>query len=226
MHKPNAFAVFNVGCKEIAIVITPQKSNVLQHRRLSSSPQAANDRRGWARQRSRAGVILAVAIAISAGTPLAFAQTSSPPAQPGQGGMMGPGARPGMMMGRMGGMMPMAHGMGMRFEHVEGRLAFLKAELKITPEQAPQWGKFAEAYRAVAAKARERMQQMMQGGQAGADTAAATAPERLDRHERMLADHLDALRTIKAAFDPLYAVLGDEQKKTADQLIGSPMLPM
>ncbi len=31
-------------------------------------------------------------------------------------------------------------------DHVEGRLAFLKAELKIIDAQAPLWGKFAEAH--------------------------------------------------------------------------------
>ncbi len=35
--------------------------------------------------------------------------------------------------------------------------------------------------------------------------------------------HLEALRKLKAAIDPLYAALSDEQKKTADQLIVGPM---
>jgi hypothetical protein len=29
--------------------------------------------------------------------------------------------------------------------HVEGRIAFLKTELKITEAQSPQWNQFAEA---------------------------------------------------------------------------------
>jgi LTXXQ motif family protein len=87
-------------------------------------------------------------------------------AMPGQG--MGSGAvvQPGTqqsgtqqhgMMGNMGQMMPMMRqmmmgqqggmGMGMPFEHVEGRIAFLKAELKITDAQAPQWNAFAETLR-------------------------------------------------------------------------------
>src|SRR5689334_24001092 len=51
------------------------------------------------------------------------------------------GSQPGMM-GNMGQMMPMRQmmmgqqgGMGMPYEHVEGRIAFLKAELKITDAQ-------------------------------------------------------------------------------------------
>jgi len=35
--------------------------------------------------------------------------------------------------------------------------------------------------------------------------------------------HLEALRKFKAAVDPLYAALGDEQKKTADELLIGPM---
>jgi LTXXQ motif family protein len=37
------------------------------------------------------------------------------------------------------------------------------------------------------------------------------------------AAHLEALRKLKSAIDPLYAALSDEQKKTADQLMVGPM---
>lgn len=55
--------------------------------------------------------------------------------------MMGPG----MMMGP--GTMPMI-GMMDPARHVEGRLAFLRAELKITEAQTPQWNAFTDALRA------------------------------------------------------------------------------
>ena len=35
--------------------------------------------------------------------------------------------------------------------------------------------------------------------------------------------HLNVLRTLKEAVDPLYAALGDDQKKTADRLMIGPM---
>ena len=38
----------------------------------------------------------------------------------------------------------------------------------------------------------------------------------------MLSAHLDAVRQIKAAVEPLYASFSDEQKRTADELV-SPM---
>ena len=56
------------------------------------------------------------------------------------GGTMGGGAG-GPMMGMMGrgGMMSMMMG-----DHIEGRIAFLKAELKITDVQMLQWNAFAD----------------------------------------------------------------------------------
>ena len=88
------------------------------------------------------------------------------------GGMMGQqDGQPGMM-GNMGQMMPMMRqmmmgqqgGMGMPFEHVEGRIAFLKAELKITDAQAPQWNAFADTLRSNAKAHRATHQQMTTDG--------------------------------------------------------------
>jgi hypothetical protein len=141
--------------------------------------------------------------------------------------MMGDQMMGGQMMGGdMGRMMSMMHGGGMMggmpFEHVEGRLAFLKTELKIAPAQEPQWGKFADAFRSVAKSAQGMHRQMMGGGHMMGGQAT-TVPQRLDAYEKMLNVRLDAVRTMKAAFDPLYASLSDEQKKTADELVGGRM---
>ena len=38
----------------------------------------------------------------------------------------------------------------------------------------------------------------------------------------MLTVRLEAVRTVRAAFDPLYASLSDEQKRMADELLASP----
>jgi hypothetical protein len=123
------------------------------------------------------------------------------------------------MMGMMGqgGMMAMM-GMG---EHIEGRIAFLRAELKITDAQLPQWNAFADALRANAKRMsgmrNTMMQNMSQGG------TSASAPARLDRMEKMMTAMLDAVKTTKAALGPLYAALSDDQKKVADELIQGPM---
>jgi len=124
----------------------------------------------------------------------------------GQGGMM-------RMMGH--GMMSMM-GMG---DHVEGRIAFLKAELKITDAQMSAWSAFADVLRANGRRMTEMRNSMMQGGMMGQGGASMSAPDRLDRMERMMTAALDAVKETKSALTPLYAVLTDEQKKTADGLL-------
>jgi len=101
--------------------------------------------------------------------------------------------------------------------HIDGRLAFLKTELKITDAQLPLWNAVADAIRANA-KGMGAMAEGMMGS-----TQAAALPDKLAAREKMLTARLDALRKLKAAVDPLYTALSDEQKKTADELIMGPM---
>jgi hypothetical protein len=111
----------------------------------------------------------------------------------------------------------MMMGPGMMGQHVEGRIAFLRAELGITPAQEAPWNAFAEALRASAqamADMHGQMMPMMQGG-----PQAVPLPQRLELHERMMASHLEALRRVRAAAGPLYAALDDRQKRIADTLM-------
>jgi hypothetical protein len=103
-------------------------------------------------------------------------------------------------------------------EHVEGRLAFLKTELKITDAQLPLWNNFAQTVRDNA----KSMGSVMQGGMAGMKPPAGI-PDKLAMREKMMTAHLKALQKIKTVVDPLYAAFTDEQKKAADQLMLSPM---
>ena len=115
---------------------------------------------------------------------------------------------------------PAAAGPGMpgaMARYVEGRLAFLKTELKITDAQLPLWNAVADAMRANA----KNMGDMAGGMMGGSQTA--TLPDKLAMREKMMTTHLEALRKFKAAVDPLYAALSDEQKKTADELLIGPM---
>jgi hypothetical protein len=142
----------------------------------------------------------------------------------GQMSMMGDGQMSmGAMMMRMMAMMP--HGgmmmpmMGMA-DHIEGRLAFLKTELKITDAQLPQWNAFADALRANATQASgmmKQMQAMMQGG------APPNLPARLDVVEKHLQAHLEMVQRLKTSLSPLYASFSDEQKRSADALFHGPM---
>ncbi len=145
------------------------------------------------------------------------------------GGMM---CGPGMMRGGgmdAAGMMPMMQmmanmmgpagmsemvmpGMDMA-DRVEGRIAFLKTELKITDAQAKPWDAFAQSLRDNAKKL-GGMRSMM-----GRGTGGATLAQRLDQQEQWYSARLDGIKSLKASFTPLYAALSDEQRKTADQLL-------
>lgn len=155
-----------------------------------------------------AGALLiaaAPAFAEDAHHPDGTGPTAPPAVSPmpsGEQGMMGPG-----MMSMMGQMMAP--------ERIEGRIAFLKTELKITDAQQPLWNAVAEALRANA-RAIAGMQGMMMPARGA---APQTLPQRIEDRERILAARLDALRQLKAALQPLYAALDDTQKRTADQLL-------
>jgi hypothetical protein len=146
----------------------------------------------------------------------AFAQQQEhkqhhPAGTPPPAGMQG---MSGNQMGGAGGMMGMMRmmmgqdGMGMMAGHVEGRLAFLKTELKIADAQLPLWNALADAIRANA----KSMSEMVSGGMMGG-SQTATLPEKLALHEKVMTAHLEGLRRLKTAVDPLYAALSPEQKK-------------
>jgi hypothetical protein len=124
-------------------------------------------------------------------------------------------AAPAPNMGMMGeaGAMPMMAMMRMMQgpSHIEGRIAFLKAELKITEAQNKPFADFAAALRQAAGQMRGTQMGMM-----GMSNAAL--PQHLEHMEKQLGAKLDAVRTIKAAAAPLYAVLSEEQRKTLAQL--------
>ncbi|MGO8915089.1 MAG: Spy/CpxP family protein refolding chaperone [Stellaceae bacterium] len=185
----------------------------------------------------------ALAAALSIGSAVGLAQTNMAPAQSNQS-HMGPGMMPeggtgpGMMsQGGMGpGMMSQGGtGPGMMAEggmgpamcaamagHVDGRLAYLKAELKITEAQEPLWNAYAAAARDNAKDMLARCTTMTNPKGA----AGLSLPDRLDRREQFMAARLDSLRAMDAALKPLYAALGEDQKKTADQMSWGPMGPM
>ncbi len=102
--------------------------------------------------------------------------------------------------------------------HVEGRLAYIKAELKLTGAQEPLWSAYAAAARDNARTMVARCTTMM-----GKPGSQASFPDRLDQNEQLMAAHLDAVRAMDKA---LYAALSDDQKETADQLFWGPMSMM
>ena len=138
-------------------------------------------------------------------------------------GMMGPGMMGPGMMGYDGsgpGMMRWGPAMcSAMASHLEGRLAYSKAELKITEAQESLWKAYAAAARDNAKTMVGHCTAIM--SQRG--TSTVSLPERLEEHEQLLGSQLDAIRAMNKALKPLYAALGDDQKKTADQLFWGPM---
>jgi hypothetical protein len=104
-------------------------------------------------------------------------------------------------------------------QHIDGRLAFLKTEIKITPDQEQLWDAFASTIRDNAQSMQDRCSEMMSQTENKDEQSWPPLPERLDKREQMLEAKLEALRSTNKALKPLYDALSDEQKKSADELI-------
>jgi LTXXQ motif family protein len=134
----------------------------------------------------------------------------------GHGGGMGGmdhGGMSGMSHGGGGGMMKdMMCGFA---EHLAARLAYLKTELKLTEQQTPHWNAFADAWRPVAQKASTKC--------AGSDDRQNDEEQgvlgKLSMMQAHMADHLDIVRAQKAALEPVFAVLSDDQKEAAGETL-------
>ncbi|WP_018237640.1 Spy/CpxP family protein refolding chaperone [Ensifer sp. BR816] len=110
-------------------------------------------------------------------------------------------------------------------EHIEGRIAFLKTELKITPQQETLWNAFAELLRANARGTQDGMMQMP-GGMGGPGGMAVTPLQRVELSESALASRLERVRKLKAALVPLYQSFEGAQKQMADRLLVTSMMGM
>ena len=137
----------------------------------------------------------------------------------GSRGIMGAGGMGSWMMGSNGSGQEMCSAMA---GHVEGRLAYIRAELKITEAQEPLWKSYAAAVRdngnAMLAHCATMMNRQ--------DASTLSLPDRLDQHEQLMAAQLEAVRAMNKALKPLYATFSDSQKLSADQLFWGPMSMM
>ena len=153
---------------------------------------------------------IAAAVAVTLG--LAAAAYAYP------GGGYGPGFGPCTGDGPRAGMAgPGAYGRGgpENFNPtamIEGRLAYQKAELKITKAQEAAW----QAY---SAKAREQAGIML-AMHGTMQSTEGTAPERMAQRAALMKQRLAGMETMSAALRDLYAVLTPEQKAIADQQFG------
>jgi hypothetical protein len=97
--------------------------------------------------------------------------------------------------------------------HIEGRIAFMRAELKITGAQQTQWERVADVMRA-SAKQKDVLFQQMRADH----DKPQSAVDKLDRRVRFIEAQASAEKSFADAFKPLYQTLSDDQKKSADEL--------
>lgn len=132
-------------------------------------------------------------------------------------GMMSHGSgHHGMMRGYMMGYGTM-NGPYMRHGQMHsmalGRLAYLKAELKITEDQEDVWNKYADVTKEKSGAFEGMHREMMQ------DREGSDVISRMDNHIRAMEAMLEGYKAIKPATEALYKALSADQKKTADQIL-------
>ena len=102
-----------------------------------------------------------------------------------------------------------------RPSHIEGRIAYVQAELHITADQMPLWNAVADVLRQNDQAMRSAWSDMRQNG----DDEDATALDRLTKMQQMAELRAQGLGKLLTAVKPLYAALSDDQKKNADELL-------
>ena len=103
-------------------------------------------------------------------------------------------------------------------DRIDGRLAFLKTELKITEAQSEAWNEMAAAIRTTSDMHNKMMREMMKEMHDG-EFFKKPLPDRLVLHETHMEARLEQIKTVKEAVDKLYGVLDDTQKKAADEIM-------
>lgn len=98
-------------------------------------------------------------------------------------------------------------------QFVEGRIAFLRTELKVTPQQQPLFDKLADEMRGTAKAMAARHEAMKT-----ADHKPASSLERMERRSAMMKVAAADSDRFLAAYKPFYESLSDTQKKTANLL--------
>jgi periplasmic protein CpxP/Spy len=102
-----------------------------------------------------------------------------------------------------------------RASHIDGRIAYMKAELKITPAQEAQWDKVAQVLRQNETERRTAFEQVRANRK-----PPENALQHLEGEARFAAMRAQQADRFLAAFRPLYDSLSATQKKSADDLLG------
>src|SRR2546423_13127653 len=96
---------------------------------------------------------------------------------------------------------------------VDRQIADLKKQLKITPQQEPQFNAFAEVMRSN----EQDLDKLMQQGSANRQPNAV---EELKQAQQLTETQAAGLKRLVPALQALYDTLSDQQKKVADQVMG------
>lgn len=140
---------------------------------------------------------------------------------PGTGGQSGMPDGQGMMrrmmtmmrmMDRTAGTMPCMQDTAV-IDHIEGRLAFLRTELKIGDAQQKAWNQFAGRMRDSARKLADVGKTTMMKPASG--QMPPMFSQKLDLQEQSLNARLELIH----AYRELYSVLSEDQKKLAEELL-------
>ena len=99
-------------------------------------------------------------------------------------------------------------------KHIDGRLAFLKAELRVTSEQESLWLPVESAMRAAMQQRAGKIEQRN-----NTDNKALSVVDRMDQRINHMEQRLAHMKTMQGALSDLYADLTDQQQKLADELL-------
>ena len=109
-----------------------------------------------------------------------------------------------------------AHGMkmdhGKAGKHIDGRVAFLKAELDIQANQEPAWQAFESVMR-------DNHANKGHGKKHRHEMKGLSAPEKIEQHISHMEQRLTHMKSMQGAMTELYAVLDDSQRQTANELL-------
>lgn len=122
--------------------------------------------------------------------------------------MMTAGVQPPMSAMGVQGM-----GIGGGVDRIEGRIAFLRAEIGITDTQGPAWDAFAQAVRSAAIHVGAPNMPMNSAG------GPVTLAQGLEAQDVALGARLDDVKALRSTLAQLYEILSDDQRRAAEDLI-------
>jgi hypothetical protein len=103
-----------------------------------------------------------------------------------------------------------------RQSHIEGRIAYLQAELHITADQMPLWNAVADVLRQNDQAVRAGWEELRKG-----PDVDVAAPDRLATMQKLAETKAQNLGKLLTAVKPLYEAMNADQKKDADELLAS-----